>query len=42
MFGSDSGKVIILEYDDKMRRFAKTHEECFGKAGCRRIVPGKC
>ena len=39
--GSDSGKVIILEYDESKKRFSKTHEETFGKSGCRRIVPGQ-
>ena len=39
--GSDSGKVIILEYDESKKRFNKTHEETFGKSGCRRIVPGQ-
>jgi splicing factor 3B subunit 3 len=39
--GSDSGKVILLEYNAEERRFRKTHEETFGKSGCRRIVPGQ-
>lgn len=38
--GSDSGKAVILEFDSAKRRFVKTHEETFGKTGCRRIVPG--
>ena len=38
--GSDSGKVIILEFNLAEKRFTKTHEETFGKSGCRRIVPG--
>lgn len=40
VIGSDSGRVVILEYQHEIKRFAKTHEETFGKTGCRRIVPG--
>jgi splicing factor 3B subunit 3 len=40
IIGSDSGKTVILEYDAVKNRFVKTHEETFGKTGCRRIVPG--
>lgn len=39
--GSDSGRIVILEYDDAANRFVKVHEETFGKSGCRRIVPGQ-
>lgn len=38
--GSDSGRAVILEYNLEQKRFLKTHEETFGKTGCRRIVPG--
>jgi splicing factor 3B subunit 3 len=41
ILGSDSGKVVILEYNELKNRFEKTHEETFGKTGCRRITPGK-
>lgn len=41
IIGSDSGKVVILDYLPAQKRFIKTHEETFGKSGCRRIVPGK-
>jgi splicing factor 3B subunit 3 len=40
IIGSDSGKTVILEFDNQKRRFVKTHEETFGKIGCRRVVPG--
>lgn len=40
VLGTDSGKIVILEYEDKSKRLKKTHEETFGKSGCRRIVPG--
>ena len=39
--GSDSGKITILEWDDKKSTFNKAHEETFGKSGCRRIIPGQ-
>eukprot|EP01135_Chromosphaera_perkinsii_P004851 Nk52_evm15s299 gene=Nk52_evmTU15s299 len=39
--GSDSGKITILEYNVKERRFDRVHIETFGKSGCRRIVPGE-
>lgn len=39
--GSDSGKIVILEYDPAKNVFEKVHEETFGKSGCRRIVPGQ-
>jgi splicing factor 3B subunit 3 len=32
---------VILEYDSEHNRFAKVHQETFGKTGCRRIVPGE-
>lgn len=34
--GSDSGKIIILQYDKATNKFVKVHEETFGKTGCRR------
>ena len=39
--GSDSGRIVVLSYDDAKHRFAKVHQETFGKSGCRRIVPGQ-
>ena len=39
--GSDSGRIVILIFDAKARRFKKVHQETFGKTGCRRIVPGQ-
>ncbi|KAF8738189.1 hypothetical protein AX14_011604 [Amanita brunnescens Koide BX004] len=39
--GSDSGRIIILDYDPKMSSFVKLHQETFGKSGARRIVPGQ-
>ncbi|KAF8647171.1 hypothetical protein AX16_007001 [Volvariella volvacea WC 439] len=39
--GSDSGRIIILDYDAKTSSFVKLHQETFGKSGARRIVPGQ-
>lgn len=39
--GSDSGRVVILEYNPVKNSLDKVHQETFGKSGCRRIVPGQ-
>ncbi|XP_071823754.1 splicing factor 3B subunit 3-like [Apostichopus japonicus] len=39
--GSDSGRIVILEYVASKNAFEKVHQETFGKSGCRRIVPGQ-
>ncbi|KAH6948540.1 hypothetical protein HPB50_025036 [Hyalomma asiaticum] len=39
--GSDSGRIVILEYNPQKGCFEKVHQETFGKSGCRRIVPGQ-
>uniref|UniRef100_A0A8C5BMP9 Splicing factor 3B subunit 3 n=1 Tax=Gadus morhua TaxID=8049 RepID=A0A8C5BMP9_GADMO len=39
--GSDSGRIVILEYHSSKNMFEKIHQETFGKSGCRRIVPGQ-
>ncbi|GLG92316.1 Splicing factor 3B subunit 3 [Gryllus bimaculatus] len=39
--GSDSGRIVILEYSPQKNVFEKVHQETFGKSGCRRIVPGQ-
>jgi len=41
ILGSDSGRIVILDYDIKTTSFVKLHEETFGKSGARRIVPGQ-
>ncbi|EPB76160.1 CPSF A subunit region [Ancylostoma ceylanicum] len=38
--GSDSGRIVILEYSSEKNAFVRVHQETFGKTGCRRIVPG--
>ena len=39
--GSDSGRIVILEYIPSKNALEKVHQETFGKSGCRRIVPGQ-
>jgi splicing factor 3B subunit 3 len=41
VIGSDSGRVVILDYDLESKCFVKIHQETFGKTGARRIVPGE-
>lgn len=41
ILGSDSGRIVILEYVPKTNTFNKLHQETFGKSGSRRIVPGQ-
>ncbi|KAI1285558.1 Splicing factor 3B subunit 3 [Halotydeus destructor] len=41
VIGSDSGRIVILEYHAQKNIFEKVHQETFGKSGCRRIVPGQ-
>ncbi|GFY83635.1 cleavage and polyadenylation specificity factor (CPSF) A subunit protein [Actinidia rufa] len=41
VIGSDSGRIVILEYNKEKNVFDKVHQETFGKSGCRRIVPGQ-
>ncbi len=41
VLGSDSGRIVILDFDAEKKAFVKVHQETFGKTGCRRIVPGE-
>lgn len=41
MVGSDSGRIVILEYNPVKNCFDKIHQETYGKTGTRRIVPGQ-
>lgn len=41
VIGSDSGRIVILEYNPSKNILEKVHQETFGKSGCRRIVPGQ-
>ncbi|AFZ81043.1 CPSF A subunit region domain-containing protein [Theileria equi strain WA] len=39
--GSDSGRLVVLEFCAVSRSFKRIHCETFGKTGIRRIVPGQ-
>lgn len=39
--GSESGRIVILEYLPDKNKFDKVHQETFGRSGVRRIVPGQ-
>lgn len=39
--GSDSGRLVILQYSKDKNAFVKVHQETYGKSGSRRIVPGQ-
>ncbi|GFE54728.1 splicing factor 3b subunit [Babesia ovis] len=39
--GSDSGRLVILEYCNQAATFKRVHCETYGKTGIRRIVPGQ-
>ena len=41
VLGTDSGKIIILEYSADKQCFERVHAETYGKTGMRRIVPGQ-
>ena len=41
VLGSDSGRVVVLQFDKEKNAFVKVHQETYGKTGCRRIVPGQ-
>lgn len=41
ILGSDSGRIVVLEYNAKELRFDKLHQETFGRSGNRRVIPGQ-
>ncbi|ORX55119.1 hypothetical protein DM01DRAFT_1407145 [Hesseltinella vesiculosa] len=41
ILGSDSGRIVILEYNPTKNTFDKLQQETYGKTGSRRIVPGQ-
>ncbi|KAH9441381.1 hypothetical protein Pst134EB_030047 [Puccinia striiformis f. sp. tritici] len=41
ILGSDSGRIIVLEFDPSTNSFIKLHQETYGKSGARRVVPGQ-
>lgn len=39
--GSDSGRIVVLQFNINRNCFEKVHQETYGKSGVRRIVPGQ-
>lgn len=39
--GTDSGRIVVLQYNGEKNVFEKLHQETYGKTGVRRIVPGQ-
>ena len=39
--GSDSGRIVFLEFEESIGKFRKVHQETYGKTGCRRTIPGQ-
>jgi len=39
--GSDSGRIVVLEFNAEKRCFDRVHQETYGKTGCRRVIPGQ-
>ncbi|CAH7667624.1 CPSF A subunit region-domain-containing protein [Phakopsora pachyrhizi] len=41
ILGSDSGRIVVVEFDQNLNAFVKLHQETYGKSGSRRVVPGQ-
>lgn len=41
IIGSDSGRVVVLEYDPASNTLVKLQQETYGKSGSRRTIPGQ-
>ncbi|KAI7955657.1 hypothetical protein MJO29_007056 [Puccinia striiformis f. sp. tritici] len=41
ILGSDSGRVLVLEFDPSTNSFIKLHQETCGKSVAGRVVPGQ-
>jgi splicing factor 3B subunit 3 len=39
--GSDSGRIVFLEFNELTAQFDRIHCETYGKSGVRRVVPGQ-
>lgn len=39
--GSDSGRIVVLQFNPERGAWDKVQQETYGKTGCRRIVPGE-
>jgi splicing factor 3B subunit 3 len=41
LLGTDSGRIVVLQFDPVKKQFETIHQETYGKTGVRRIVPGQ-
>src|SRR5579859_1335595 len=41
IIGSDSGRIVTMEYVPEKNTFSRIHCETYGKSGVRRVVPGQ-
>ncbi|KJP88718.1 hypothetical protein AK88_01599 [Plasmodium fragile] len=41
VIGSDSGRLVILQFNNEKNDFVRVHCETYGKSGLRRIIPGE-
>lgn len=41
VIGSDSGKMVIIEFDPAVKNWKVVYSDVFGRAGCRREIPGQ-
>jgi splicing factor 3B subunit 3 len=41
LIGSDSGSIVVLDFDAGKNHFTTVHQETYGKTGCRRVVAGE-
>ncbi|CAD5206793.1 unnamed protein product [Bursaphelenchus okinawaensis] len=39
--GTDSGRIVVLEYNGEKKCFDRVHQETYGKTGVRRVVAGQ-
>src|SRR5579871_1028571 len=41
LIGSDSGRIVTMEYLPESNTFQRIHCETYGKSGVRRVIPGQ-
>lgn len=41
LIGSDSGRIVVLQFNEEQNAFVKIHQETYGKVGVIRGLPGQ-
>lgn len=41
LIGSDSGRIVVLQFSEEKNAFIKIHQETYGKVGVIRGLPGQ-